>query len=67
MVDGCCCCCCCCCCGGGGGGWFRPWYKEEIEKIKKIRRSRKYVLKKAKTVKLGLNFEKISLVAGNML
>ena len=39
----------------------------KIEQIKKTRRSRKYVLKKAKTVKLGLNFEKISLVAGNML
>ena len=38
-----------------------------IVEIKKTRRSRKYVLKKAKTVKLGLNFEKISLVAGNML
>lgn len=40
---------------------------DKIEQIKKTRRSRKYVLKKAKTVKLGLNFEKISLVAGNML
>lgn len=40
---------------------------DKIDQIKKTRRSRKYVLKKAKTVKLGLNFEKISLVAGNML
>ena len=40
---------------------------DKIEQIKKTRRSRKYVLKKAKTVKLGLNCEKISLVAGNML
>ena len=40
---------------------------DKIDQIKKTRRSRKYVLKKAKTVKLGLNFEKISLVAGNMV
>ena len=40
---------------------------DKIDQIKKTRRSRKYVLKKAKTVKLGLNFKKISLVAGNML
>ena len=40
---------------------------DKIQQIKKTRRSRKYVLKNAKTVKLGLNFEKISLVASNML
>ena len=39
----------------------------KIEQINKTRRSRKYVLKKTKAAKLGLNFEKISLVAGNML
>ena len=40
---------------------------DKIDQIKKTRRSRKYVLKKAKTVKLGLNFEKIGLLAGNMV
>jgi hypothetical protein len=39
----------------------------KIEKIKKIRRSRKYTLKKTKAAKLGLNFEKISKIAGNMV
>ena len=39
----------------------------KIEQIKKARRSRKYTLKKTKAAKLGLNFKKISLVAGNML
>ena len=39
----------------------------KIEQIKKARRSRKYVLKKTKAAKLGLNFEKIGLIAGNML
>ena len=39
----------------------------KIEQIKKARRSRKYVLKKTKAAKLGLNFEKISKIAGNML
>ena len=41
--------------------------QNKIEKIKKIRRSRKYVLKKVKTEKLGLNFEKIGLIVGNMV
>jgi hypothetical protein len=41
--------------------------KNKIEKIKRIRRSRKYVLKKVRTEKLGLNFEKIGLIVGNML
>ena len=40
---------------------------DKIEQIKKTRRSRKYVLKKTKVTKLGLNFEKIGLVAGNMV
>ena len=39
----------------------------KIEQIKKARRSRKYVLKKTKAAKLGLNFEKISKIAGDML
>ena len=39
---------------------------DKIEKIKKIRRSRKYVLKKTKAAKLGLNFEKITGLTGNM-
>ena len=39
----------------------------KIEQIKKARRSGKYVLKKTKAAKLGLNFEKISKIAGNML
>ena len=39
----------------------------KIEQIKKTRRSRKYVLRKAKTVKLGLNFKKISLFVGKMV
>ena len=37
-----------------------------IERIKKTRRSRKYVLKKTKAAKLGLNFEKITGLTGNM-
>ena len=37
-----------------------------IERIKKTRRSRKYVLKKTKAAKLGLNFEKIAGLTGNM-
>ncbi len=41
--------------------------QDKIERIKKIRRSRKYVLKKVKTEKLGLNFEKIGLIVGNMV
>ena len=41
--------------------------KNKIEKIKKIRRSRKYVLKNTNTQILGLNFEKIGLIVGNML
>jgi hypothetical protein len=40
---------------------------DKIEKTKKIRRSRKYTLKKTKAAKLGLNFEKISKIAGNMV
>ena len=40
---------------------------DKIEQIKKTRRSRKYALKKTKAARLGLNFEKISKVAGNML
>jgi hypothetical protein len=39
----------------------------EIEQIKKIRRRRKYVLKKTNTQILGLNFEKIGLIVGNMV
>jgi hypothetical protein len=39
----------------------------KIEQIKKIRRRRKYILKKTKAAKLGLNFEKIGLVVGNMV
>ena len=39
---------------------------DKIEKIKKIRRSRKYTLKKTKAAKLGLNFEKIAGLTGNM-
>ena len=39
----------------------------KIEQINKARRSRKYVLKKTKAAKLGLNFEKIGLISGNML
>ena len=38
----------------------------KIEQIKKARRSRKYVLKKTKAAKLGLNFEKITGLTGNM-
>ena len=41
--------------------------KSKIEQIKKTRRSRKYTLKKTKASKLGLNFKKISELAGNML
>ena len=41
--------------------------KNRIEQIKKARRSHKYTLKKTKAAKLGLNFEKISKIAGNML
>jgi len=41
--------------------------KNKIEHIKKTRRSRKYILKKTKTAKLGLNFEKIGLLIGNMI
>lgn len=37
-----------------------------IERIKKTRRSHKYVLKKTKAAKLGLNFEKITGPTGNM-
>jgi hypothetical protein len=40
---------------------------DKIEQIKKTRRSRKYTLKKTKAAKLGLDFEKISKIAGNML
>ena len=40
---------------------------DKIEQIKKARRSHKYTLKKTKAAKLGLNFEKISKIAGNML
>jgi hypothetical protein len=39
----------------------------EIEQIKKIRRRRKYTLKKINTQILGLNFEKIGLIVGNMV
>ena len=39
----------------------------KIEQIKKARRSRKYVLKKTKTIKLGLDFEKITGLTGNMI
>ena len=39
----------------------------KIEEIKKTRRSRKYILKKTIAAKLGLNFEKIGLVVGNMV
>ena len=39
----------------------------KIEQIKKIRRSRKYILKKTIAAKLGLNFEKIGLIVGNMV
>ena len=39
----------------------------KIEQIKKARRLCKYTLKKTKAAKLGLNFQKISLFAGNML
>ena len=39
----------------------------KIEQIKKARRSRKYVLKKIKAAKLGLNFEKIAKIVGDML
>ena len=38
-----------------------------IERIKKTRRSRKYVLKKTKAAKLGSNFEKITGLTGNMI
>ncbi|WHA05699.1 hypothetical protein N3Z17_06930 (plasmid) [Candidatus Bandiella numerosa] len=41
--------------------------RNKIEKIKKARRSRQYVLKKTKAAKLGLNFEKIAGFAGNMI
>jgi hypothetical protein len=40
--------------------------KDKIEKIKKTRKSRKYALKKTKAAKLGLNFEKITGLTGNM-
>ena len=40
--------------------------EDKIEKIKKTRKSRKYALKKTKAVKLGLNFEKITGLTGNM-
>ena len=39
----------------------------KIEQIKKARRSRKYALKKIKTIKLGLDFEKITGLTGNMI
>jgi hypothetical protein len=39
----------------------------KIEKIKKARRAHQYVLKKTKVAKLGLNFEKIAGLAGNMI
>ena len=39
----------------------------KIEQIKKTRRSRKYTLKKTKTIKLGLNFENITGLTGNMI
>ena len=39
----------------------------KIEEIKKTRRSRKYTLKKTNTQILGLNFEKIGLIVGNMV
>jgi hypothetical protein len=39
----------------------------KIEQIKKTRKSRKYTLKKTKAAKLGLNFKKISKIAGNIL
>ena len=41
--------------------------KSKIEQIKKTRRLRKYTLKKTKASKFGLNFKKISELAGNML
>ena len=41
--------------------------KNKIERIKKTRKSRKYILKKRKSVKLGLNYEKIGLFVGNMV
>ena len=39
----------------------------KIEQIKKARRSRKYVLKKVKSEKMGLNFKKIGLFVGKMV
>lgn len=41
--------------------------KNKIELIKKKRESRKYILKSKKTVKMGLNFEKIGYLAAEML
>jgi hypothetical protein len=39
----------------------------KIEQIKKARRSRKYSLKKTKTIKFGLDFEKITGLTGNII
>lgn len=39
----------------------------KIEQINKTRRSRKYTFKKTKTIKLGLDFEKITGLTGNRI
>lgn len=39
----------------------------KIEQIKKTIRSRKYTFKKTKTIKLWLDFEKITRLTGNMI
>lgn len=41
--------------------------KNKIEKLQKKRKSRKYALIKTNTVKLGLDYKKISLLAGKMI
>ena len=41
--------------------------QNKIEKLQNKRKSRKYILKNTRKGKLGINFEKISLVAGNMI
>jgi hypothetical protein len=38
-----------------------------IGQLRKKRKSRKYILKSKKTVKMGLNYEKIGLVIGDMV